>query len=66
MRLGQEIEQVRVARGIPVFQMCNILDIATELEYHRVVCGHIQLDRYQKFMLIMCTKHAYDAMKFTD
>ncbi len=63
MGLGHEIEQVRIAREIPVFHMCDILNISSEKEYHDIVSGHIKLDLYQKIMLVSSTRHGYNTIK---
>jgi hypothetical protein len=59
MRLGQEIEQVRIAQGIPVCAMCDILAINTEKDYHDIVTGRTKPDVYQMIMLIICTRHGF-------
>ena len=56
MRIGHQIEATRQKLGIPVFKMCDILAIETELEYHKITTGWVSLTTYQKIMFIAMTK----------
>ena len=56
MRIGHQIETTRQKLGIPVFKMCDILAIETELEYHKITTGWVSLTTYQKIMFIAMTE----------
>ncbi|MBQ8368026.1 MAG: hypothetical protein IJX43_03145 [Alphaproteobacteria bacterium] len=60
MRTGRQIEIARQKHSIPIFQMCNILAIGTELEYHKIISGRVQLTTYQKIMFVCATGIALD------
>ncbi len=60
MTIGQQIETYRQQESIPVFRMCNILDLDNELEYHKMRHGHIRLSNYQLIQFIITTHHALD------
>lgn len=47
MTLGQEIEKIRCERNIPVWYMCNIFGILTEIEYRNIIYHHVKLNTYQ-------------------
>lgn len=56
MRIGHHIEATRQNLEIPVFKMCDILVIETELEYHKITTGWLSLTTYQKIMFIAATE----------
>ena len=56
MSINREIENYRKIHNIPVFIMCNILNIETEMMYHKIKSGKIELDLYQKISFIEFTK----------
>ena len=56
MRIGHQIEAARQKLGIPVFKMCDILAIETELEYHKITTGWVSLTTYQKIMFVAMTE----------
>ena len=56
MRIGHQIETTRQKLGIPVFKMCDILAIETELEYHKITTGWVSLTTYQKIMFVAMTE----------
>lgn len=60
MNLGQEIEKIRQQRNIPVWQLCDVLNIDNEQEYHKIINGHIKLSVYQMVMLIEFFKCSFD------
>ncbi len=60
MTIGQQIENYRQQENIPVFQMCNILGLNNELEYHKMRHGHIHLSNYQLIQFIITTHRALD------
>lgn len=60
MKIGTQIEQIRISENIPVYAMCDILSITTELEYHKIVTGRIHLTTYQKIMFVINTCHGLD------
>lgn len=60
MHIWQNLEQIRTEKQIPVFQMCNILAIADEYEYHKITHGQTSLTTYQKIMLVICTQTGLD------
>ena len=60
MKIGAQIEQIRISENIPVFVMCNILSIETELEYHQIIIGRTSLTTYQKIMFVVNTCRALD------
>ena len=60
MKIGAQIEQIRISENIPIFIMCNILSIETELEYHQIIIGRTSLTTYQKIMFVVNTCRALD------
>ena len=52
MTLGQEIEKIRQQRNIPVWHLCNVLNINHETEYDKIKKGKMKLSAYQKIMLV--------------
>lgn len=56
MSINREIENYRKNHNIPVFIMCNILNIETEMMYHKIKSGKIELDLYQKISFVEFTK----------
>lgn len=56
MFLGQEIEQIRIKRGISVFCICNALNMS-ETEYMRFVSQGKKLSNYQMIMFMDETRH---------
>lgn len=58
MNIGAQIESIRISESIPVFAMCDILAIGTELEYHHIITGRVSLTTYQKIMFVFHTRHA--------
>ena len=56
MSINREIENYRKIHNIPVFIMCNILNIETEMMYHKIKSGKIELDLYQKISFVEFTK----------
>ena len=56
MSINREIENYRKIHNIPVFIMCNILNIETEMMYHKIKSGKIKLDLYQKISFVEFTK----------
>ena len=56
MSINREIETYRKIHNIPVFIMCNILNIETEMMYHKIKSGKIELDLYQKISFVEFTK----------
>ena len=55
MRIGHQIEATRQKYKIPIWLMCNIFAVETELEYHKIITGRVQLTTYQKIMFIAIT-----------
>ena len=60
MLLGQEIEKLRIKYGIPVWIMCNSLNLLTEQEYWRIVSNRGCLSVYQLIMLVSLFQHPLD------
>lgn len=56
MFLGQEIEQIRIKRGISVFCICNALNMS-ETEYMRFVSQGKKLSNYQMIMFMDEARH---------
>lgn len=56
MFLGQEIEQIRIKRGISVFCICNTLNMS-ETEYMHFVSRGKKLSNYQMIMFMDETRH---------
>ena len=56
MSINREIENYRKIHNIPVSIMCNILNIETEMMYHKIKSGKIELDLYQKISFVEFTK----------
>lgn len=56
MFLGQEIEQIRIKRGISVFCICNTLNMS-ETEYMHFVSHGKKLSNYQMIMFMDETRH---------
>lgn len=56
MFLGQEIEQIRIKRGISVFCVCNALNMS-ESEYMRFVSQGKKLSNYQMIMFMDEARH---------
>ena len=56
MSINREIENYRKIHNIPVFIMCNILNIEREMMYHKIKSGKIELDLYQKISFVEFTK----------
>ncbi len=52
MRVGYQIEKTRQELGLPLWYMCNILDITSEQEYHDIITGRTKLTAYQQIMFI--------------
>ena len=60
MKLGSQIEKIRIELNIPIYIMCNILNINSELEYHNICNGTTELTTWQKCMFIIETQHPLD------
>lgn len=60
MRIGQQMEQIRQKKNIPVFIICNALNLITEMEYHNIKTGRIQPTAYQMIMFMIATRHHLD------
>ncbi len=60
MKLGSQIEKIRIELNIPIYIMCNILNISSELEYHNICNGSTELTTWQKCMFIIETQHPLD------
>lgn len=56
MHVGQRTESIRQELGIPVWQMCNILAIKTDITYFMIKTGHVDLDLYQKLVFVIITE----------
>ena len=56
MFLGQEIEQIRIKRGISVFCVCNALNMS-ETEYMHFVSRGKKLSNYQMIMFMDEARH---------
>ena len=56
MFLGQEIEQIRIKRGISVVCICNALNMS-ETEYLHFVSRGKKLSNYQMIMFMDETRH---------
>lgn len=56
MHIGQRIENIRQELGIPVWQMCDILAIGTDMAYFMIKTGQVEPDLYQKLMFVITTK----------
>ncbi len=52
MLLGHEIEKLRIEYNIPIWIICNSLNLLSEQEYHRIVTNQIQLNVYQMIMAV--------------
>lgn len=55
MRIGQYIEYIRQKQNIPVFQMCDILMLVSELEYDDIKKGRIKPTVVQMIMFVAAT-----------
>lgn len=51
MLTGQRIEAARIHAGIPIYIMCNAMDLLTESEYESVVNRNKNLTIYQQIMI---------------
>ncbi len=56
MSSGKRIEEIRQELKIPVYIMCNMLNIDSEIEYDRIIHGHTKLTNYQKIMVVSETR----------
>ena len=52
MTLGQEIEKLRREHNIPIWYMCNVFDVLTEIEYHNIIKNHVHLTIFQLISVI--------------
>ncbi|MBD5388725.1 hypothetical protein HDR63_00530 [bacterium] len=52
MKLGYWIEEARITANIPVYMMCNTLDLETEADYKKLIGGRDHLSIYQTIMLL--------------
>ena len=52
MKLGYWIEEARIVANIPVYMMCNNLDLETEADYKKLIGGRDHLSIYQTIMLL--------------
>jgi hypothetical protein len=52
MTLGQEIESIRRAKNISIWQMCNLLGLSTEIEYDHFIHGHLHISKCQLIMFM--------------
>ena len=62
MLLGHEIEKLRIEYGIPVWIMCNSLDLLTEQDYKRVAANKTQLNVYQMIMMVSLFRRSLDGI----
>lgn len=60
MQVGQYIEYIREKQNIPVFQMCNILMLVSELEYDDIKKGRIKPTVLQSIMFVAATRCPID------
>lgn len=51
MLTGQRIEAARIHAGIPIYIMCNAMDLLTESEYKTIVAGNKKLTICQQIMI---------------
>ncbi len=56
MRIGQEIESIRIKRGLAIIDMCDTL-ATDEAGYHRIIIGRDRPTIYQLIMVINDTHH---------
>ena len=56
MYLGQEIEQVRIKRGLSIIDVCNILNM-TESEYRHFIAYGKCLSNFYLIMFMNDTRH---------
>lgn len=52
MSSGKRIEEIRQELKIPVYIMCNMLNIDSEIEYDQIIKGHKKLTNRQKIMIV--------------
>ena len=52
MTLGQEIEQIRRDKNIPIWHMCNLLGFSTESEFQRFIHGDLEISVCQLIMFM--------------
>ena len=62
MSIIREIEEYRKAHNIPIYQMCNILDV-TEASYNSMLLHNIRPDVYQMIMFICATEHPLSTLE---
>ncbi|MDE5615359.1 MAG: hypothetical protein K2I81_00805 [Alphaproteobacteria bacterium] len=51
MLTGRHIEAARIHAGIPIFIICNAMNIETEAEYHSIVDKNKKPSVYQQIMI---------------
>ena len=52
MSSEKRIEEIRQELKIPVYIMCNMLNIDSEIEYDQIIKGHKKLTNRQKIMIV--------------
>ena len=60
MLLGHEIEKLRIEYNIPIWIICNSLNLLSEQEYHRIITNQIQLNVYQMIMVVSLFQHSLE------
>lgn len=51
MKAYQQVEYLRQKYNVPIWQMCNILCIASEAEYNKIITGKHPLTVLQKILI---------------
>lgn len=51
MLTGQHIEAARIHAGIPIYIMCNAMDLETESEYNSIIAKNKKPSVYQQIMI---------------
>lgn len=64
MQMGTEIEQLRLERKIPMWIMCQTMNLDSEAEYAEIIYGRTAPTVYQMIMLIELFKCGFNSPLF--
>ncbi len=56
MNVGHAIERIRISENIPLYQMCDILGLTSEMDYHKIRTGMVAPTIYQQIMVVINTR----------
>lgn len=62
MLTGHHIEAARIHAGIPVYIMCNAMDLETESEYNSIIAKNKKPNVYQQIMIFTLFEEYRESM----